>query len=92
MALQCSGAFPDRRSGRENVIDQTDNGRLRQTAGSHLKGTCEVFSPLDPAESGLGRGVPDPDQPIRPDDPLLFRKKQLCQDRCLVEPPAAVPV
>jgi hypothetical protein len=92
MALQCTGAFTDRRSGRENVIDQTDHGGLRQTAGSHLKGTREVFSPLDPAKGGLGRGIPDPDQPIRSDPLLLLREKQMRQDRCLIESPATVSI
>jgi hypothetical protein len=92
MALQCPGAFTNRRSGGEHIIDQTDHGWLRQTAGSNLKGTSEIFSPLDPAEGGLGRGIPDPDQPIRPDSLLLLREKQMGQDRCLIEPPAAVPI
>lgn len=92
MALQCPGAFTNRCSGGEYIIDQTDHGGLRQTAGSHLKGTGEIFSPLDPAEGGLGRGIPDPDQPIRPDPPLLFREKQMSQDRCLIQSPAAVSI
>jgi hypothetical protein len=92
MALQHSGALANRRSSGENVIDQTDDCLLRQTAGSHLKGTSEIFSPLDPTKCGLGRSIPHPDQPIRPDHRAFLRKKQTGQDRCLIESPPAVPI
>jgi hypothetical protein len=91
MVFKDSRTLANRSPGSKNIVNQTDRRTLQMIAGTNRKCIHQIFSASDASETGLGHGVPGPDQPMRTNKLSFLRKKQAGQDCRLIKPPLAMP-